>query len=349
MKKPQRKKKTLRIRGILRETNKTVIFINTRHLLLKMPRVVIILYGTYINHFIKNMRTQTLNNLIFIGLVFAIVLLLAIVPGLSFAQTDSFTDGSGSKDDGSAVTTSATSVSGEAGNTDSNSDGVSDDSNGNLGGDSKDTSTDSDTSGDTGTRVQNLRDSFRENIDAARETGATDALRGDATGEDGQIDRQTDLESRRADQEEKREERREALNERAKERIRAYAERIGKRFNAALDRISKMADRVDSRIDKFEERGLDMSDAQALVDTARAQVSDARSDVSDALAQIETLLNSDNPREIFASVKELLVSAKESAKAAHASLVEAVRSMKAGLAKERDSGSGNENGETDEE
>jgi len=110
-----------------------------------------------------------------------------------------------------------------------------------------------------------------------------------------------------------------------------------------------MANRVDSRIGKFEERGLDMSEAQVLVDTARLQIIDARGDVSDALAQIDALLDSDNRKGAFANVREVLASAKESVKAAHASLVEAVRLMKAGLAEEREAESGDGGGGTDEE
>jgi len=90
------------------------------------------------------MKTQTLSNLIFIGLVFAIALLLVLAPGLSFAQTDS-----------------AVNDKGTTGTTLDSSDSSS-------GGDGDDTSTGTSSSEEPRTRVQNLRDSFRENAGQKR-------------------------------------------------------------------------------------------------------------------------------------------------------------------------------------
>ena len=139
---------------------------------------------------------------------------------------------------------------------------------------------------------------------------------------------------------EKREARTERLNERAKSRISAYVKRITKRLDAALDRLERIADRVESRIakleEKFADRGLDLSDAKALLDVTRDEIASARENISSIESAAEEALDTDNPRESFTAVRELIKTAVGSVKDAHRALVEAIKVVKVGVSAETD-------------
>lgn len=147
------------------------------------------------------------------------------------------------------------------------------------------------------------------------------------------------LEEKKAERAEKMEEKRaektKRLEERAKKRIDAYVERISKRLTVALERMDKIIGRVESRIakleEKFTDRGLDLSDAKRLLNEARDEVASAREDVSAVGGAIEGALNTDNPKESFSVIRELIKDAVASVKSAHRALVEAVKSVKASV------------------
>ena len=109
---------------------------------------------------------------------------------------------------------------------------------------------------------------------------------------------------------------------------------------------------MDSRIVKLEERGLDLSVAKGLLDTARAEIANAQADVDVVEAAVALALENDNPKEAFGVVRELLSGSKDSIKAAHRTLVEAIREIKAGVGvrpdKEVDSEEGGDNEEEEE-
>ena len=168
-----------------------------------------------------------------------------------------------------------------------------------------------------------IREDFQGDVDEARQQ--RDELQGERP------DRREAVEAKRADLQEKRDERRAELKERSKDRIKAYATRIVRRLGAAAERLTKLADRMDSRIDKLEERGIDLSVARGLLDTARAEIANAQADVDAIEVAVEEALATDNPKEAFGAVRELLRGSKDSIKAAHRVLVEAIREIKAGV------------------
>ena len=113
-----------------------------------------------------------------------------------------------------------------------------------------------------------------------------------------------------------------------------------------------MIDRVDSRITKLEEKfvdkGLDLSNSKRLLEVARSEVVSARADVSAVEGAVAGALNTDNPKESFAKVRELIKSATESVKSAHRALIEAVKEVKASVGSDNTKPS-TDTSETDED
>jgi hypothetical protein len=124
-------------------------------------------------------------------------------------------------------------------------------------------------------------------------------------------------------------ERKAKLSERHQARILEHVKRLVHRLNAAIERMEILAGRVQSRIDKLTERGLDMADEQALLDTALSHIASAQTDVDALEEAVIAMLESDEPREAYAKVKELVRTTIDSVKSAHKTLVEAIRSVKA--------------------
>lgn len=146
--------------------------------------------------------------------------------------------------------------------------------------------------------------------------------------EERQTQRKAEVESRKAELEEKREAKRVELTEKRKERIRAYAEKVIARFMAAVERLEKLSERITERIAKMEEGGVDLSEAKLLLEDANAEIREARAQIDFAINTIPSILQNDNPKEIFESVREALNKAKESIKSAHRGLVEVIKNIK---------------------
>jgi DNA repair exonuclease SbcCD ATPase subunit len=145
-------------------------------------------------------------------------------------------------------------------------------------------------------------------------------------------DKKVEMEGKREEKKLEREEKKRELHDKKKDRIHAHLERILHRFRAAIGRLEKMADRVDSRILKFEEdKGVDLSEASALVDETRRHLEAAKSALSSILSEAETALGAEDPKTAFERVREILHEAKESIKSAHKNLVEAIRLVKASI------------------
>jgi len=125
------------------------------------------------------------------------------------------------------------------------------------------------------------------------------------------------------------EERKADLKDKAVERIRAYIDRTQNRFEAAIDRLEHISERILSRIEKLEEKELDMTNSRALLGTAENDLLTAREAVNLFVNEAYTALeNEDDPRATFATIREILNDAKNSLKDAHASLVDAIISIK---------------------
>ena len=119
-------------------------------------------------------------------------------------------------------------------------------------------------------------------------------------------------------------------NEKA-DRIASYLENVSKKMTAAVERLDILSGRIESRINKLEERGVDMTKAKELLQTARARIREAGESLSMALSQARETLTIDISRDSFGKAVATLAQAKEKLRDAHQALVEAIRAMKAGL------------------
>lgn len=148
------------------------------------------------------------------------------------------------------------------------------------------------------------------------------------------------------DLEEKLEDRKNRLGEKKKKRIEAYMTRILKRLQAAVDRLKKLGDRIDTRLEKLEEKGVDVSKARALLADADLEIESAESDLLSIREAIKSVLDGDNPKDLFRDVRTLLKEAQSSVRGAHKALVEAIRAVKASnKTGETETSDANEDGE----
>ena len=141
--------------------------------------------------------------------------------------------------------------------------------------------------------------------------------------------RRSKIQEKRAGIERRLEDRRTNLENKAKERIRAFIDRIENRFGRAIDRLEKISGRILSRIEKFEERGTDMSTPRDLLEKAATDLDTASEAIGLFKAEAYAATDADNPKAAFDRVHELAVVAKDSIKDAHATLVEAIKAIKA--------------------
>ena len=95
--------------------------------------------------------------------------------------------------------------------------------------------------------------------------------------------------------------------------------------------MTGLSERVESRIVKLEERGFDLTSARALLSAAEAEVARAYIKIGSIEGEVTAALDTDSPREAFGAVRELFGEVKNSVKAAHRALVEAIKAVKAGV------------------
>ena len=145
-------------------------------------------------------------------------------------------------------------------------------------------------------------------------------------------------ETREAKELQKREEKATELAERQKEReakkierVKAYFEKITTRLEAATERLSKLAERLESRAQKLAtEKGVDVGKTQELLGVAKTKIADAKTTIGQIQTEVVAMFAGETePRVAFEKAKGLLETAKESVKAAHRALVEAIASLKA--------------------
>lgn len=156
-----------------------------------------------------------------------------------------------------------------------------------------------------------------------------------ATGRDGRIEEATERREERLEEtEERREEHRVALEANKEARIAGYLDNVSRKMSAAIERLNVLGDRIESRIEKIEEAGYDMTDARALLETAREKITEADTETATALDDAKTALSEDMTRETFGAIASTLAHAKENLREAHQALVEVIRNMKASIERE---------------
>lgn len=96
------------------------------------------------------------------------------------------------------------------------------------------------------------------------------------------------------------------LTERRRELIRAFFNRMVRRIEAAIARLETLIERIESRIAKLEAAGEDMTDVKEQVEDAKDKLAAAEDDLQDAKDGLEDVLTSDDPKEAFAEVRDLI-------------------------------------------
>ena len=134
------------------------------------------------------------------------------------------------------------------------------------------------------------------------------------------------IELHQAAQEQLRETRRATVEARINTRrmalIRSFFDKMAKRFEAAIARLNKLIARIESRIAKIEAENEEIDTAQVKVDleTAKEKLSSASAALDDVKASLDEILLSDNPKESFANVKDLIKEIKYALVDVHRSL-----------------------------
>lgn len=125
----------------------------------------------------------------------------------------------------------------------------------------------------------------------------------------------------------------EKMQERRKQESLRYAKRMEERMSAAFDRLSKLADRLDERIQKIDaaNKNIKTDAAKTHLADARKKIEDGRAALAGLPAQVDVALTSADPKTGFAGVRDAVKVIEGDAKAAHQALIEAVKSLKAGV------------------
>lgn len=136
---------------------------------------------------------------------------------------------------------------------------------------------------------------------------------------------------------------REAFKDEAKQRVEAMKKKLGeerakrieqffnnmaRKFENAIDRLNNLADRIDSRLKKTEDAGNDVAKQRDLLKVARDKITAVETALSDAKAKFAEMAKSENPKEAFKKVKELIKGVAQKVKEAHRALVDVVISLK---------------------
>ncbi len=165
------------------------------------------------------------------------------------------------------------------------------------------------------TSIPQNRNAFRKEIEEKRETV--------------QEERQERIEERK----EKREEVKATITERAQNRqehrsevAKQHAENLQKRFENHYTRLSNIASRIQTRLNTLEEKGEDVSTAQAKLDTANALLQQAQTLGDEAVKGFETI----DPQK-YEEQRELALAARDKAGKARQAYVDAMQSMKDAL------------------
>lgn len=125
------------------------------------------------------------------------------------------------------------------------------------------------------------------------------------------------------------EERRDEIRNQLRDRIKNLLGNIKRRMNAAIERIGNIADRIESRVEKLSERGVDESLALQFIEEARSELREASAIINNTTdAEMDTVIDSDRPRDAFASIKERIREAAGHIRSAHQALRSAVAALK---------------------
>jgi len=105
------------------------------------------------------------------------------------------------------------------------------------------------------------------------------------------------------------------------------AEHTAKVLMATIERLLKLVGRVESRIEKMKAEGKDVVESERFIAEAKAHLSEAKASLS-LFTSID--LSGEKARDNLSKVKEAATTVKTHIRAAHQSLMKAIRSLKNG-------------------
>lgn len=136
-----------------------------------------------------------------------------------------------------------------------------------------------------------------------------------------------EIEARKEEIKAKVEERREAVAEKVKERLDKFMQNVIERFSAAQDRLEELANRIDSRLQKMEAEGVNVSSQKTKLAEAKAKIAALGTSIATLETKSKEVVSGDT-RALYPELKTSVEGVKAEIKAAHASLVDIVESMK---------------------
>jgi len=145
-------------------------------------------------------------------------------------------------------------------------------------------------------------------------------------------ERQENVQEKRKDLEARRDELKVEVSSKRMELVKKFAAKMIKVHQAAVNRLIKLADRIDSRIKKFEtNKNVNLSDAKAKLVTARAKITTAQNYINTLPGLVSTSTATGTPTVVLQTVKGYFIISRDNLKAAHASLVDVISSIKLGM------------------
>ena len=119
------------------------------------------------------------------------------------------------------------------------------------------------------------------------------------------------------------------LKQRVIKRIKKVFGQILARFSAALGRLNKISDKIQSRIKKLKEKGVDVSNAQSMLDSCKAKRSAAEAAIVDAKSKVSAIdPGSSTVRQAVQTAVDAMHSAKKTIGDYHKCLTDVTRTLR---------------------
>lgn len=120
------------------------------------------------------------------------------------------------------------------------------------------------------------------------------------------------------------------LRQRAVGRIKGVFDKILSRFQAALERLDKIAAKLQSRINKLKEKGIDVSNAESILETCSTKKGLAEAAVADSKTRVAAIdASSQTVRQSVKTAVDAIHSAKKAIRDYHKCLADVTRNLKA--------------------
>lgn len=189
-----------------------------------------------------------------------------------------------------------------------------------------------------------LSDRSPEEKEARRAALEQNKLDMQAQFQEKKLEMEAKQEERQATQVEKREEmqikateRRTALQARAQERITNLAANMSNRMDAVIERLQNITGRLETRITRLKELGVNTSDAEAALASARVSITAATSEIANIDTQVNAAVGSEDVKTSWQAVRTTFTNIRDHIKTAHTELRSCVSALKIAAAEAKDS------------